>query len=218
MMNLIDLALLIGVIACAGWGAKRGFVRMVMITLGLCASIVVAVHYNDSFTRELAGYFHAAPLWVSMWAFILASMLLFALFRLAAKVFFRVANVQKMGKSDQFGGAFSGLIFGWVMMGYLVFLSMFLPLPYTIEERFEDTVLAMKMGSSVPFLYETTAQLHPSESSFMDKMEVTLDEALSISRKNTSSKRRAARNGASDEARVDDFLDRIERYFASDEY
>lgn len=218
MMNLIDLALLIGVIACAGWGAKRGFVRMVMITLGLCASIVIAVHYNDSFTRELAGYFHAAPLWVSMWAFILASMLVFALFRLAAKVFFRVANVQKMGKSDQFGGAFSGLIFGWVMMGYLVFLAMFLPLPYTIEERFEDTVLAMKMGSSVPFLYETTAQLHPSQSSFMGKMEVTLDEALSISQKNTSSKRRAARNGATDEARVNDFLDRIERYFASDEY
>jgi hypothetical protein len=82
MMNLIDLALLIGVIACAGWGAKRGFVRMVMITLGLCASIVIAVHYNDAFTRELSGYFHASPLWVSMWAFVIASMLLFAMFRL----------------------------------------------------------------------------------------------------------------------------------------
>lgn len=218
MMNLIDLALLIGVIACAGWGAKRGFVRMVMITIGLCVAIVIAVHYNDSFTRELAGYFHASPLWVSMWAFVIASMLLFALFRLAAKVFFRVANVQKMGKSDQFGGAFAGLIFGWVMMGYLVFLSMFLPLPITVEERFENTVLAMKMGASVPFLYETTAKLHPSQSSFMDKMEITLDEALSISRKNNSSKRRAARVGVSDETRVNDFLDRIERYFASDDY
>lgn len=218
MMNLIDLALLIGVIACAGWGAKRGFVRMLMITLGLCVSIVVAVHYNDSFTRELAGYFHASPLWVSMWAFVIASMLLFALFRLASKVFFRVANVQKIGKADQFGGAFTGLIFGWVMMGYLVFLSMFLPLPYAVEERFENTVLAMKMGASVPFLYETTAKLHPSQPSFIDKMEITLDEALSISQKNNSSKRRAAKIGITDEARVDDFLDRIERYFASEEY
>ncbi|HWO57483.1 MAG TPA: CvpA family protein [bacterium] len=218
MMNLIDLALLIGVIACAGWGAKRGFVRMIMITLGLCAAIVVAVHYNDSFTRELAGYFHASPLWVSMWAFLIASMLLFALFRLGAKVFFRVANVQKLGKHDQFGGAFVGLIFGWVMMGYLVFLSMFLPLPYTIEERFENTVLAMKMGASVPFLYETTAKLHPSQSSFIDKMELTLDEALVIAEKNKSGRRRATKSGVTDQTRVDDFLDRIERYFASEEY
>jgi uncharacterized membrane protein required for colicin V production len=218
MMNLIDLALLIGVVACAGWGAKRGFVRMVMITIGLCIAIIIAVHYNDSFTRQLEEYFHASPLWVTMWSFVIASMLLFALFRLASKLFFRVANVQKMGKNDQFGGAFVGLIFGWVMMGYLVFLAMFLPLPISVEQRFEDTVLAMKMGSTVPFLYETTAKLHPSQGDFMGKMESTLDEALAISQKNSSSRRRAAKVGETDQARVNDFLDRIEKYFASTDY
>jgi hypothetical protein len=76
----------------------------------------------------------------------------------------------------------------------------------------------MKMGASVPFLYETTAKLHPSQASFMDKMEITLDEALTISQKNSTSKRRASKLGVTDEARVNDFLDRIERYFASDDY
>jgi uncharacterized membrane protein required for colicin V production len=218
MMNLIDLVLIFGVLGCAALGAKRGFIRATMITLGLCVAIIVAVHYNDSFASEISGYVPTSPVWISMWAFILASLLLFLLFRLAAKVFFRVASVQKIGKADQYGGAFAGLVFGWVMMGYLVFLTMFLPLPVSVEERFDNTVLAMKMGASVPFLYETTAKLHPSQSSFMDKMESTLDVALATSQKSKSSRRRGSSSGVSDETRVNEFLDRIERYLASDDY
>ena len=92
-MNLLDLVLVIGVGMCAMWGAKRGFVRMLMITAGLVAAIIVAVHYNDSFTEQLSGYFSASPMWVTMVAFILSSMLLFALCRVGAKMCFRIANL-----------------------------------------------------------------------------------------------------------------------------
>lgn len=215
-MNLFDLVLLIGVVACAAWGAKRGFVRMLMITLGMSAAIVIAVHYNDSFTEQLADYFHASPLWVSMWAFVLSSILIFALFRVCARLFFRVASVQKIGKGDQFGGAAMGLAFGWILMGYLVFLVMFLPLPYTLEDKFDTTVLAMKMGATVPFLYEVTGKLHPSQTDFMAKMEDSMAGALKYTKATRSASRRAHTGGATDQARVDDFLDRIEHYFASD--
>ena len=161
-MNLIDLVLLVGVAAAAGWGAKKGFIRMIMITAGLVGAIVIAVHHNDYFSRELAGYFQASPLWVSMIAFVLSSMVLFALFRLAAKMFFRVASLQKLGRRDHFGGAIVGVLFGWIMMGYLVFLVLFLPLPLTVEDHLEGSFLALRMGASVPFVYETTGRLHPS--------------------------------------------------------
>ncbi|MEW5702386.1 MAG: CvpA family protein [Candidatus Zixiibacteriota bacterium] len=216
-MNLIDLVLLIGVVACAAWAAKRGFLRMLFITLALAVAIIIAVHYNDGFTRELAAYFHASPIWVSMWAFVLSSMLLFALFRLLARLFSRAVNVQKVGKYDQFGGAVVGLIFGWVMMGYLLFLVMFLPLPYALEQKFDTTVLANKMGASIPFLYEASAKLHPSQDDFMAKMEQSLSGAMQYA-KSTQSARRRAKSGATDQARVNDFLGRIERYFASTDY
>jgi len=216
-MNLVDLVLLIGVVACAGWGAKRGFVRMIIITLGLALAIVIAVHYNDSFSRELAAYFHASPIWVSMWSFVISSMILFALFRLIARLFARGVNVQKVGKYDHFGGAIVGLVFGWVMMGYLLFLVMFLPLPYALEQKFDTTVLANKMGASIPFLYEATGKLHPSQQDFMAKMEQSLSGAMQYA-KSTRSAARRAKGGATDQARVNDFLDRIERYFASSDY
>ena len=103
-------------------------------------------------------------------------------------------------------------------MGYIVFLSMFLPLPYVVEQQFDTTVLAMKMGATVPFLYEATARFHPSQESFMGKMEETLDDALRYTKSSKSTSRRASRTGKTDEARVDDFLDRVERYLASDGY
>jgi len=212
-MNLLDLVLLIGVGLCAAWGAKRGFVRMLMITAGLVAAIILAVHYNDSFTAQLSGYFSASPLWVTMAAFILSSMFLFALFRVAAKLFFRVAHLQQLGKRDQMGGAVMGLVFGWFLMGYVVFLVLFLPMPYALEPKFEESTLAITMGSSVPFVYETSERLHPSEGDFMVKMENTLKGNLA--HLNESRKKDSRRISAVDRARVDDFLDRLERYFVT---
>lgn len=212
-MNLLDLVLLVGVALCAAWGAKRGFVRMVMITAGLVAAIIIAVHYNDSFTEEIANYFSASPMWATMTAFILSSMLLFALFRMGAKLFFRIAHLQQLGKRDQMGGAIMGLVFGWFLMGYVVFLVLFLPLPYTFEPKLENSALALKMGASVPFVYETSEKLHPSEGDFMVKMENTLKGTLEKAGEHRKAKGR--RLTAVDRARVEDFLSRLDRYFVT---
>lgn len=213
-MNLLDLILLVGVVGCAVWGAKRGFVRMIMITLGLVASIIIAVHYNDSFTRELSGYFRASPMWVTMIAFILSSMILFALFRLGAKLFFRVANLQKLGRNDQVGGAIMGIVFGWFMMGYVVFLALFLPLPLSFEPKLEESTFALRMGATVPFVYETSERLHPSQGDFMLKMEDALSGAIQYSGA-SQGKTKKRQITAVDRARVEDFLSRLERYFVA---
>jgi uncharacterized membrane protein required for colicin V production len=213
-MNILDLILLVGIAISAAWGAKKGFIRMVMITAGLVAAIILAVHYNDSFTQQLSNYFQASPLWVTMVAFILSSMILFALFRVAAKLFFRVAHLQQLGKRDQMGGALVGLVFGWFIMGYVVFLMLFLPLPYAVEPKFEESAFALKMGASVPFVYESSERLHPSQGSFMVKMEDALMSALGRA-KNATYEGKPRRVSAVDRARVEDFLDRLERYFVS---
>jgi len=214
-MNFLDLLLMVGVISCAVWGAKRGFIRMIMITLGLMGAIVIAVHYNDAFTRELSGFVRASPLWVTMIAFVLSSMILFALFRLGAKLFWKVANLQKLGKTDQFGGALIGLIFGWIMMGYLVFLMVFMPLPYMMQTKIESSVFALRMGSSVPLLYESTEKLHPSQADFMIKMEEALQGALLYAKAPKSQAGKKRRLTAVDEARITDFLDRLDKYFVA---
>ena len=64
-----------------------------------------------------------------------------------------------------------GVVFGWLIMGYVVFLALFLPLPYMLEEKIENSFLALRMGSSIPFVYETTAKLHPSQDDFVLQME-----------------------------------------------
>lgn len=212
-MNLLDIVLLMGVALCAAWGAKRGFVRMIMITAGLLAAIIIAVHYNDSFTEEISSYFNASPMWATMTAFILSSMFLFALFRMGAKLFFRIAHLQQLGKRDQMGGAIMGLVFGWFLMGYVVFLVLFLPLPYAFEPKLEGSALALKMGASVPFVYETSEKLHPSEGDFMEKMENTLKGTLDKASKERKNKGRSL--SAVDRARVEDFLSRLDRYFVT---
>jgi len=214
-MNVLDLLLIVGVISCAVWGAKRGFIRMIMVTLGLMGAIVIAVHYNDTFTRGLSAYFRASPLWVTMAAFVLSSMILFAIFRLGAMLFWKVAHLQKLGKTDQFGGALIGLIFGWIMMGYLIFLVVFLPLPYAFQSKIETSVFALRMGSSVPLLYESTEKLHPSQADFMIKMEDALQGAMLYAKSPKAQAGHHRRMTAVDEARVSDFLDRLDKYFVA---
>jgi len=212
-MNILDLVLLSVLAGGAIYGSKIGFIRELTGVVALIAAIILAVHYNDYLTTQMEGWLRSTPLWASFWAFILTSGLLYATFKFAAKVFYRVAEVQKLGKTDKVGGALAGVLHGWFLGGFALFMLMYLPLPYALEVKMEESLLAVRMASSVPFVYETTAKLHPSEKSFVLKLEDSLTGApTSVTPGSTGKKPRRPLTDH-DRQRINDFLDKVERYF-----
>ena len=216
-MNFIDLVLLAILVGGAIYGSKIGFIRELSGVFALIGAVIIAVHYNDYLTAELEDWLRVSPLWASFVAYVAASGLLFALFKFAAKLFYRVAELQKLGRTDKFGGAIAGALQGWFLAGFTMFMLMYLPLPYALEQKMEESFLTVRMASSVPFLYESTSILHPSEKSFVLKMEDSLmGQPSSVKPADGKDVKRRSLNEL-ERARIADFLDRVDRYFFSDD-
>jgi hypothetical protein len=85
-----------------------------------------------------------------------------------------VANLQKLGKKDQLGGAFVGAIRGWVIISFMVFLAFLIPMPDKFYTEFDSSLLGPAFAKTLPAMYETTAGLHPNNPDFMRKIERAL--------------------------------------------
>lgn len=210
-MNILDLVLLSVLAGGAIYGSKVGFVRESTGVAALLGAIVIAVHYNDFLTAEMEDWLKVSPLWASLVAFVLAGGVLYAAFKFMARMFYRVAEIHKLGRTDKFGGAIVGVLHGWFLAGFAMFMLLYLPMPYVMEQKVEESLLAVRMASAVPFVYEATAKLHPSEQSFVLKLEDSLiGQPSSITPAPGSTQKRRQLTSL-ERARINDFLDRVER-------
>ncbi len=212
-MNILDLVLLSILAGGAIYGSKVGFIRESTGVVALIGAIVIAVHYNDFLTAEMEGWLKVSPLWASLVAFLLAGGVLYAAFKFLARMFYRVAEIHKLGRTDKFGGAIVGVLHGWFLAGFATFMLLYLPLPYVMEQKVEESMLAVRMASAVPFIYEATAKLHPSEDSFVLKLEDSLTGQPSSVEPTPGDKSRRRQLTSLERARINDFLDRVERLF-----
>jgi hypothetical protein len=132
------------------------------------------------------------------------------------RMFYRVAEIQKLGRTDKFGGAIVGVLHGWFLAGFAMFMLLYIPLPYTVEQKIEESLLATRMASGVPFIYEATAKLHPSEDSFVLKLEDSLTGHPSSIKPAPGAKHTRRQLTSLERARIDDFLDKVDRLFSSE--
>jgi uncharacterized membrane protein required for colicin V production len=174
-MNWVDYLLLALLVVAMIFGTRRGVIRECMGLLAFMVGVVFATHYIDWLALTLTRKMALSPVLVSFVGFVVLVVFIFLVFRILALLFYRVASVGKFGKVDHFGGALAGLLRGWMMLGFLLFLILYLPLPQSTLDSIDDSFLAPGMRGSVPFLYEASAPIHPSNERFIDKIRAALD-------------------------------------------
>ncbi len=89
-------------------------------------------------------------------------------------LFYKIANLQKLGKKDQLGGALVGALRGWVIISFVVFVVFLMPMPERFYADFGESFLGPTFARTLPLLYEGSSGLHPGNADFMEKVERTL--------------------------------------------
>ena len=174
-MNWVDYVLLALLVVSMIFGSRRGTIRESMGLIAFMIGLVFATHYIDWLAYSLTRRMALSPVLVSFVGFVVLVVLVFLVFRILALLFYRVASVGRLGKVDQLGGALAGLLRGWLMLGFLLFLMLYLPLPDRTLTDIDESFLAPGMQGAVPFLYESSAFLHPSNDRFIVKIRAALD-------------------------------------------
>ncbi|UCD17037.1 MAG: CvpA family protein [Candidatus Zixiibacteriota bacterium] len=173
-MNWIDIILLILLVAAIIVGSKKGLIREIMALAVLTATVIVSVNYIDIIATKIYEVLGGSPLVTAIISFVLLLAIIYAVFKLLGIMFYRVANLQKLGKKDQLGGAFVGAVRGWVIISFVVFVVFLMPMPERFYDDFGESFLGPTFAKTLPLLYESTSGLHPENNNFMEKVERTL--------------------------------------------
>ncbi len=173
-MNWVDIVLLVLLVAAVIIGSKKGLVRELMALAVLTATVIVSINYIDIIATKIYAKVGGSPLVVAILSFIVLLAFVYAIFKLLGLLFYRIANLQKLGKKDQVGGALVGAVRGWIVISFMIFLVFLIPMPEKFYIDFDNSFLGVAFAKTVPALYESSTGLHPKNTNFMQKVENTL--------------------------------------------
>jgi membrane protein required for colicin V production len=179
-MNWIDIVLLVLLVAAVIVGSKKGLIRELVGLAVIAAAVIVSFNYIDIIATKIYEQLGGSPLITAILSFIILLALIYAVFKLVGMLFYKVANLQKLGKKDQLGGAFVGAIRGWLIISFLVFLVFLIPMPDKFYLDFGSSFLGPSFAKTFPAIYEGTSTLHPNNPDFMAKVEKALLQRPSI--------------------------------------
>lgn len=190
-MNWVDIVLIALLLTAVIVGSKKGLVREIMAFLMFFCAIILSVVYIDSFAVWIYEKVGGSPLVAAFVAFTVLIALSYATFKLAAIVFYKVANIKGMGKQDQIGGALVGFLRGWLLVGFAVFLLFLLPLPASFYTSFEQSFFGPTIAKTIPLVFNGTSPVHPASNDFVGKIENTLLQAQSVNQDTSNEDRMA---------------------------
>jgi len=211
-MNWVDYVLLALIVVSMVFGSRRGVIRETMGLIAFMVGVVFATHYIDWLASGVAKRMALSPVLVSFVGFVVLLVFIYIIFRILSLIFYRVASVERLGKVDHLGGALVGVLRGWVMLGFFLFLLLYLPLPQRTLTAMDESFLAPGMRGTVPLLYEGTSFLHPSNDHFMAKVKAALD-VEPKQRAENSEDLRVQRRRIRDLVQVQETLEQMESRF-----
>ena len=97
-MNWIDIILLVLLVAAVIVGSKKGLIRELMALAVLAATVIVSINYIDSIAIVVFEQLGGSPLVTGILSFIILLAIIYAVFKLLAIFFYKVANLHKLGK------------------------------------------------------------------------------------------------------------------------
>jgi len=173
-MNVFDFVFLGLLLVALFIGSRRGFFSGVMGVLGLVCGIIFTVNYVDWTTQKVLSHMKVSTIMVAFVSFIVIFVLVYIGAKLLGYIFYKVASLKPLGNVDKVGGALMGVFQGWILLGFIFFLFVFLPFPDSFVAGLDNSFFGPGMRGSVALIYEESASLHPQSGSLVEKIKSAL--------------------------------------------
>jgi len=173
-MNWIDFVLIGLLLVAIIIGSRRGLFSGLMGMLGLVCGVIFSINYMDQITAKFLSHMRVSTVMVVFMEFIMVFVMVYVGIKLSGYLFYKFASLKPLGNLDKVGGAIMGIFQGWIVLGVLLFLLIFLPLPDSFIAKLDNSFFAPGMRGVVPMIYDETAFLHPESPSLVNKVKTAL--------------------------------------------
>jgi len=180
-MNWIDLVLGILMVVAIIITSRRGLFSGIMTLIGLYAGVVLGIHYMDFVTHRLLSHFKGSPVIIALFSFAMTFLLVYLAAKILGSMFYKFASLHSLGNLDKVGGGIMGVFVGWIFLGIVLFVLVFLPLPDTLVIKVDQSTFARPMRGAVAVIYDELSSLfHPNSPRLVTKVKSALSYDASI--------------------------------------
>jgi uncharacterized membrane protein required for colicin V production len=207
-MNWIDFVLIGLLLIAIFLGSRRGLFSGLMGVAGLMAGVIFSTNYLDWITSKFLSHMKVSTVMVAFMGFIVTFVIIYICAKLLGYIFYKVASLKSLGNLDKVGGAVMGIFNGWIILGVILFLFIFLPLPQGFVNQINNSFLAPGMRGVVPMIYDESTPLHPHSPNLVNKMKNAL-------RTQPSENAKGVGQFPTDQSSVSRIIGSMEEYFGS---
>lgn len=207
-MNWVDYIILGLLLVALIIGVRRGLFHGINGLLGLAFGIIISITYVDFVTQRVLLRMRISPVMVTFGSLVILFVLTYLVFKILGYLFYKFAELKPLGRIGRISGAVFGVFEGGIVIGFILILFMFVPLPGKVVSDLDSSFFAPGLRGAIPFIYEESTFIHPKSPSFVGKMKKAL-----LSNPNLTQDRKNLRFFP--EERSEKIIEKMEYYFPS---
>lgn len=147
-------------------GFKRGIIAEILTLVGLISAIFISIFWYANLSMFLIKQFKWNQTLSNVLSFILIFIVVIIFFRLLEEVLTHITALLLLNWINNIGGALFGFIRGIIIVGLLLFLINFIPLPLEIEYQIRQSILAKFFFNGLIIVYNTLKEWLPAHFQF----------------------------------------------------
>lgn len=147
-------------------GFRRGIIAEILTLVGLVSAIFIAIFWYTELSLFLIKQFKWNQTLSNVLSFILIFLAVIIFFRLLENILSHITALLLLNWINNLGGAVFGLIRGTIIIGLILFLFNFIPLPLEIQYQIGQSTLAEFFLNGLVIVYTTLKEWLPGHFQF----------------------------------------------------
>jgi membrane protein required for colicin V production len=153
-INWIDVSIMIIILLNMIMGIRRGIIRGIINLIGVVMAIFLAIFWCKEVGEYLSSHYQLSREIGDILGFALIFLGIYLIARIIEMFLKKIFSLLFVSWIDGLGGALFGLIKGFLIVGILLVIIAFIPLPVFLKEQLESSFLANRFAVMTAIVYD----------------------------------------------------------------
>ncbi|HZK40239.1 MAG TPA: CvpA family protein [Atribacterota bacterium] len=153
-INLIDVSIMIIILLNMIIGIRRGIIRGIINLIGVISAIFLAIFWFKEVGEYISSHSQISGEVANILGFTIIFLVVYLIARIIEIFLKKILSLLFVSWIDGLGGALFGLIKGSLIVGILLVVITFIPLPVFLKEQLENSFLANRFAVMTTIVYD----------------------------------------------------------------
>ena len=153
-INWIDVSIMIIILLNMIIGIRRGIIRGIINLIGVITAIFLAIFWFKEVGEYISSHSQISGEVANILGFTIIFLGVYLIARIIEVFLKKILSLLFVSWIDGLGGALFGLIKGSLIVGILLVVITFIPLPVFLKEQLENSFLANRFAVMITIVYD----------------------------------------------------------------